>query len=136
VPTFGGSALLNGLAVAVKTLAPSTRVVGVELAATPHLSLGFQAGSRVTLGAEYSPLSPRRIASLTFDLARRYVDEIVLVTQEELEEAAHVLWRELEVTASLVASYAAAAVLAGKVSLPAAGATYVLVAGMGEDGLF
>jgi threonine dehydratase len=136
VPTFGGSALLNGLAVAVKSLSPSTKVVGVELAATPHLHLGFQTGARVTLGPEYSPLSPRRVASLTFDLARRFVDEIVLVTQDELEEAAHVLWRELEVTASLVASYAVAAVLAGKVPLPSSGATYVLVAGMGEDGLF
>ena len=136
VPNIGGGGLLTGVAAAVKLADPSVRVVGVEFAGAPHLYRSLPAGHQVALGPQDYPLSPRRLHPLTFELARRYVDDIVLATPEEIQETVKLLWSELEVSASLAGAYAVAAFLAGKVAASTDGAAYAVVAGIGQDGLW
>jgi threonine dehydratase len=79
---------------------------------------------------------PNRASPLVFELCRRYVDEIVLVTREEADAAVRRLFHEFELTASASGATAIAALLADKVHPLSQGNTYALVGGSGVGGLF
>jgi threonine dehydratase len=84
---IGGGGLIAGIAAYVKSLYPGIRIVGVEPedAASMHASL--QAGRRVTLprvGIFADGVAVRTVGEETFRLARKYVDEIVLVSTDEI----------------------------------------------------
>jgi threonine dehydratase len=83
----GGGGLLGGIAVYVKHLHPKVKIIGVEPqdAASMHDSL--KAGRRVTLervGIFADGVAVRRVGFETFALCREHVDEIVLVSNDEL----------------------------------------------------
>jgi len=83
----GGGGLIAGIAAYVKQLYPRIRVIGVEPedAAAMHDSLRER--RRVTLervGMFADGVAVKRVGELTFELAQRYVDEIVLVTTDEI----------------------------------------------------
>jgi len=84
---IGGGGLVAGIAAYVKSLYPKVRIVGVEPedAASMHDSL--LAGERVTLarvGIFADGVAVRRVGEETFRLAQKYVDEVVLVTTDEI----------------------------------------------------
>ena len=83
----GGGGLLAGIVVYVKYLHPGVRVIGVEPqdAASMHDSL--KAGRRVTLervGIFADGVAVRRVGEETFALCRGQVDEILLVSTDEI----------------------------------------------------
>jgi threonine dehydratase len=83
----GGGGLIGGVAAYVKSLYPRTRIIGVEPedAAAMHDSL--RAGRRVTLdhvGIFADGVAVKRVGEETFALARKYVDEMVLVGTDEI----------------------------------------------------
>jgi threonine dehydratase len=83
---IGGGGLIAGIASYVKSLHPEIRIVGVEPedAASMHDSL--LAGERVTLdrvGVFADGVAVKRVGEETFRLARKYVDEVVLVSTDE-----------------------------------------------------
>jgi threonine dehydratase len=132
----GGGAALVGVAVAVKTSDPSVRVVGVEVTRAPRLYQSSQLGRLVSLAPIPGYSGPIKASELVFDLCRRYVDDIVLVSPEEARDAVRRLFREADVTASASGATALAALLSGKVLPPVDGNTYALIGGSGEAGLF
>jgi threonine dehydratase len=84
---IGGGGLIAGIASYVKSLYPKVRIVGVEPedAASMHDSL--HAGERVTLarvGIFADGVAVRRVGEETFRLARKYVDEVILVSTDEI----------------------------------------------------
>ncbi len=83
----GGGGLIGGIAAYVKSLYPRTRIIGVEPedAAAMHDSL--RAGRRITLdhvGIFADGVAVKRVGEETFALARKYVDEVVLVGTDEI----------------------------------------------------
>jgi threonine dehydratase len=83
----GGGGLIAGIAAYVKSLYPRIRIIGVEPedAAAMHESL--RVGKRVTLehvGMFADGVAVKRVGEETFALARKYVDEIVLVSTDEI----------------------------------------------------
>ncbi len=83
----GGGGLIGGIAAYVKSLFPRIRIIGVEPedAAAMHESL--RQGKRVTLdhvGIFADGVAVKRVGEETFALARKYVDEVVLVTTDEI----------------------------------------------------
>jgi threonine dehydratase len=83
----GGGGLIAGIAAYVKSLYPSVRIVGVEPedAASMHDSL--RAGLRITLdrvGIFADGVAVRRVGEETFRLAQKYVDEVILVSTDEI----------------------------------------------------
>ncbi|HSW34655.1 MAG TPA: threonine ammonia-lyase, biosynthetic [Steroidobacteraceae bacterium] len=84
---IGGGGLIAGIAAYVKSLYPQIRIVGVEPedAASMHDSL--LAGRRVTLdrvGIFADGVAVRRVGEETFRLAQQYVDEVILVSTDEI----------------------------------------------------
>lgn len=123
----GGGGLVSGIAAAVKRLAPSVRVVGVEPAGAPKMTRSLGAGAPATLDRIDSiadGLLAVRPGDLTFRHVRALVDEVVTVTDDEIREAMRFLARH----AKLVAEPSGAASVAGALRLAPAGSPGVHVA--------
>jgi threonine dehydratase len=83
----GGGGLIGGIAAYVKRLRPEVRVIGVEPSDADAMHRSLRAGRRVTLahvGLFADGVAVRQVGKETFRLARRYVDEVVLVDTDEV----------------------------------------------------
>jgi threonine dehydratase len=84
---IGGGGLIAGIAAYVKSLYPEIRIVGVEPEDAASMYVSLQAGRRVTLervGIFADGVAVKTVGAETFRLARRYVDEIVLCSTDEI----------------------------------------------------
>ncbi|MFM1885643.1 MAG: threonine dehydratase [Pseudomonadota bacterium] len=84
---IGGGGLVAGVAAYIKYLSPSTRVIGVEPEDSASMYESLKAGHRVTLdrvGIFAEGVAVKRVGEETFRLARQYVDEVLLVTTDEI----------------------------------------------------
>jgi threonine dehydratase len=137
VVAIGGGGLIGGMALTAKTLKPQVRVVGVEPVGAATLYESVRAGHLVELPAittAANTLAPRMSASLNLGLVQRYVDEIVLVTDEAMREAAQWLWFEMGVAAELSGAATTAAVRTGQVAVGPGQCVCAVVSGAGTDG--
>ncbi|MEW5862854.1 MAG: threonine ammonia-lyase, biosynthetic [Pseudomonadota bacterium] len=83
----GGGGLICGIAAYVKRLRPQVRVIGVEPEDADAMARSLAAGRRVTLdhvGLFADGVAVRKVGAETFRLARRLVDEMVLVDTDEI----------------------------------------------------
>jgi threonine dehydratase len=84
---IGGGGLIAGIAAYVKTLYPLIRVVGVEPADAASMYESLRAGHLLTLdrvGIFADGVAVRRVGVETFRLAQQYVDEVILVSTDEI----------------------------------------------------
>jgi threonine dehydratase len=83
----GGGGLIAGMAAYIKYVRPQVRVIGVEPEDAPTLHSAMAAGKRVELrevGLFADGVAVRVIGKETFRVARRTVDEVVLVSTDEI----------------------------------------------------
>ena len=83
----GGGGLIAGVSAYIKALWPETRIVGVEPEEAPTLHAALAAGERVVLdrvGTFADGVAVRQIGAEPFRIAQRCVDEVVLVTDDEI----------------------------------------------------
>lgn len=140
VVAIGGGGLISGVAAAAKLVNPDIRIVGVEPTGAPTLYESVRANEVIELAevkTAAGTLAPRRSHALNLAIIRETVDEIVLVTDDEMRDAARFLLMEIGIGAELSGAAALAAVLAGKAKARIAGAKHpcVLVCGAGSDAL-
>jgi threonine dehydratase len=84
---IGGGGLISGIATYVKTLYPEIRIIGVEPADAASMHDSLRANRLVTLdrvGIFADGVAVRRVGEEPFRLARKYVDEVVLVSTDEI----------------------------------------------------
>ena len=96
----GGGGLIAGIAAYVKQLYPQVRIIGVEPEDSAAMYESLRAGKRITLekvGLFADGVAVRRVGEETFALARRYVDEIVLVSTDEICAAIQDVFEETRV---------------------------------------
>jgi threonine dehydratase len=96
----GGGGLIGGVALAVKAKRPDVRVIGVQSAALPAMSRSLDRGERVRVEASATiadGIAVRQVGEMTLELARRWVDRVVTVDEEELANAV-LLLLEIEKT--------------------------------------
>jgi len=83
----GGGGLVAGIAGYLKALMPAVKIVGVEPFEADAMWRSLQAGKRVRLehvGIFADGVAVRQVGETTFQIARRFVDEIVRVTNDEI----------------------------------------------------
>jgi threonine dehydratase len=116
VAPVGGGGLIAGTAIAAKGLHPGIRVVGVEPVDGDDTRRSLAAGARVRIPV------PRTIADgqaadipgeLTFSVNRRLVDEIVLVTDDQIRDAMRFAFDRLKIVLEPSGATGLAAVLTG-----------------------
>jgi len=91
VVPIGGGGLISGIGTAIKALSPTTRVIGVEVAASNPFTQSLAAGKLVTINVGPS-IADGLIGNLdpdtvTLDIVREVVDEIVVVDESDLRSA-------------------------------------------------
>ena len=120
VVPLGGGGLASGLAVAVKSLKPRAKVVGVQAAAAPAVWRSWHEGRTVavpvgrTLADGLAVHSPRESV---LRLLRRWLDDVVTVKEDELAGAMVLLLERSKLVAEGAGAAAVAALVYGKVAL-------------------
>jgi len=118
VVPVGGGGLVSGIAVAAKTLKPALRVIGVETELLPCMLQAVEAGRPVTLEPATTVadgIAVKRAGDLTLEHVRRYVDEIVTVSEEEIASAILYLLEREKTVVEGAGAVAVAALLQKKV---------------------
>ena len=135
VVPIGGGGISSGIATAVKSVRPRVKVFGVEPEGAPKMSESLKKGALVTLPGTNTVadgLKPVRASEITFEHVRKYVDDVALVSDDEILDATrHLLLKEkLVVEPSGAAT--TAAILSGKLKLPR-GAVVAVISGGNVD---
>ncbi len=115
VVPVGGGGLIGGVALALKELQPSIRIIGVQTEGLPSMKTALDKGRVVQIDPATTiadGIAVRRVGKIPLELTRKYVDEIVTVSEGEIANAV-LLLLEIEKT---VAEGAAAAPLAALVN--------------------
>lgn len=87
VVPVGGGGLISGIAVAIKTLKPSVKIIGVQSENVPAMVESFHAHKRLsspnkgTIADGIHVLTP---GAETFQVVEKYVDEMVSVSEDEI----------------------------------------------------
>lgn len=92
---IGGGGLIGGMAAAIKQLKPSCLVYGVEPSANDVIKRSVASGQPETAGSVTTiadSLSPPFALPYSLSLVTKYVDDIVLVSEEALTEALYFLF--------------------------------------------
>ncbi len=90
VVAVGGGGLAAGVATAIKETNPRIKVYGVEPKAMPSMKLALEAGAPVTVPAAKTiadGVAVKTVGARTFAVCQRYLDDVVLVDEEEIAEA-------------------------------------------------
>ena len=83
----GGGGLIAGIAAYIKYLYPLIRIIGVEPEDAPCMYEALRAGERVILdqvGIFADGVAVRQVGEEPFRIAQRYVDEVILVSTDEI----------------------------------------------------
>src|ERR1700730_13776819 len=91
---IGGGGLISGMAVAAKTLKPDIEVIGVQAALYPSMYNLIKQQSLPMRGDTLAEgIAVKAPGSITSEIVRALVDDIVLVTEKEIEQALSLLIR-------------------------------------------
>ena len=111
----GGGGLLAGVALAVKSVDPTIRVVGVQAEGAAAYPPSLAGGAPVRLesmATMAAGIAVGRPGDVTFALVREYVDEVRTVTEDEISRAVLLLLERAKLVVEPAGAAAAAAVLA------------------------
>jgi threonine dehydratase len=118
VVPVGGGGLMAGSATAAKALHPGIRMIGVEPEAGDDTRRSLEAGRRVTVPVPHTIADGQALdtpGELTFSVNRRLVDEIALVTDDEIRAAMRFAFERLKTVTEPSGATPLAALLSGRV---------------------
>ena len=136
VVPLGGGSLAAGIAIAIKSRSPESRVIGVQAeACSPYVeSLGEKrpmgAGSASTI---CDGIAIKRPGDLTGPLVGSHLDGVVAVSDDEAAQAMVLLLERSKLVVEGAGAVGIAALAAGKVDPPAEGETCVVLSGGNVD---
>jgi threonine dehydratase len=117
VVPIGGGGLIAGVATAVRGLRPQARVIGVEPEGSNAMRAALDAGEPVRIDpvSIADGLNAPFAGDNALPIVRDLVDDVVLVTEAEIEEATRFLYGRAKLACEPAGAAATAALLAGKV---------------------
>ena len=121
VVPIGGGGLISGVAMAARALKPGIKVIGVESSGAPGMHDSVHAGSVVTLDKVdciIDGLRVKRVGETTFEVVRRYVDEIVMLPDARIFDAMIWIMTHAKLVVEGAAAAPVAALLDGLVKAP------------------
>lgn len=121
VVPVGGGGLIAGIALAVKAMRPDVRVIGVEPEGSPAVLRAVEAGAPVRLERNTTiadGLAAPFTAELPLAIIRRDVDDLVLVTDEEIVAALRLILERTKLLVEPAGAAAVAALMTGKAAVP------------------
>ncbi|MDH4019362.1 MAG: threonine ammonia-lyase, biosynthetic [Xanthomonadales bacterium] len=98
---IGGGGLAAGVAATIKAVYPQVRVIGVEPEDAASMQAALAAGQPVDIGTTgifSDGVAVRKVGSLTFDLCRELVDEVITVSVDAVCAAVKSIFEEVRAT--------------------------------------
>jgi threonine dehydratase len=138
VVAIGGGGLAAGVAIAAKALKPSIRLVGVEPAGACAMFRSLEAGRLVTLdtlATREGTLAPPFTAAANLAIVHTLFDQIILVEDQEMVDAAIWLWRHAGIAAQMAGAAGVAALRSGRVAREGADKIGAIICGAGTIGI-
>ncbi len=132
VVPVGGGGLLGGSAVAAATLAPQCKVIGVEPEAGDDAGQSFRTGRIVEIPVPFTiadGAQTTRIGEHTFPLMRRYVYDMISVSDESLKRTTRLLMERMKLVVEPTGCLAAAALWEGGIQTQGARIGIILSGG-------
>ncbi len=136
VVPVGGGGLIAGIALAVKALRPDVRIIGVEPEGSAAVLRALEAGKPVRLERNATiadGLAAPFTADLPLAIIRRDVDDIVLVTDDEIVAALRVVLERTKLLVEPAGAAAVAALMTGKAGAPVGARTVAVLSGGNVD---
>jgi threonine dehydratase len=124
---IGGGGLISGIALTTKLRSPQTRVIGVEPECAQTVTAALAAGAPVNVSGSTiaDGLAAPFTGKLNLEAVQKYVDEIMLVTDDEIRAGMRLLLERAKALAEPAGAAGLAALLVGKI--PVAGKRVVVV---------
>jgi threonine dehydratase len=132
----GGGGLISGVAGAIKTARPQTRVIGVQVDACAPFPASLQAHAPVTFDAWATiadGIAVKRPGEITLKLVQRWVDELIVVKEDDIADAMVWLLERAKLVVEGGGAVGVAALLAGQVSPSPRGSTVIVLSGGNVD---
>jgi threonine dehydratase len=117
---------------ALKSLNPKIRVIGVESSGAPAMKRSVETGSLVTLDrvdCVIDGLRVKRVGATTFEVVRRFVDELVALPDEQIFEGLVWVMSHAKLVVEGAAAAPVAALLQGIVDVPAGSKVALVLSG-------
>jgi threonine dehydratase len=125
----GGGGLIGGVAAWYEG---GVKIVGVEPEGAPTLWNALRAGRPVDSeagGIAADSLAPKRVGELMFPIAQKYVEQVVLVTDDAIKNAQRTLWQSIRIASEPGGAAAFAALLSRRYQPRAGERVGVLICG-------
>lgn len=121
IAPIGGGGLLSGVSLSAKESRPEVRVWGVEPAVGARMRYSWDRGEVSEL-TEWQPsvadgMRTRRPGVLPFAITRRYVDELISVSEEEIVQATRLILERVKILAEPSGATSVAALLSGRAGI-------------------
>ncbi len=135
----GGGGMISGIASAIKLSRPAVHVIGAEPELAADAQASFRSGKLVELPAEdvsrtlADGLRTQSLGPITFEHIRRYVDDIVTVSEYEIRQAMRVLASNPKTVAEPSGTVAVAAFLFHRAELPRTRMNVAVISGGNID---
>ena len=116
----GGGGLISGIAYAIKHIKPECRVIGVQAAGAPSMFKSINLGHIITLdnvSTIADGIAVKTTGEITFDIVRKYVDDIVTVSEDEISSAILMLMETQKSVAEGAGAASIAAAMFNKVEV-------------------
>ena len=129
---IGGGGLISGIAYTIKTLYPNVKVYGVQAVGAPSMKKSVENGGveeLTSISTIADGIAVKKPGDLTYEFCRRYVDEIVTVSDDEISAAILALMEQHKLVTEGAGAVAVAAAMFGKVDLAGKKAVCLLSGG-------
>ncbi|MGD2028931.1 MAG: threonine ammonia-lyase [Desulfobacterales bacterium] len=133
---IGGGGIISGIASAVKSIRPGVKVIGVQSAACPSAYESYRSGKITSVDSHYSiadGISVKQLGALNFDIIRKFVDDVVLVEEDQIAAAILLLLERKKILAEGAGAVPLAALLNGSVTVPRGRSIVLLISGGNVD---
>ena len=117
---IGGGGLISGVAFAIKELNPDVKVYGVQAENAPSMAESIRQGEAITLPSVQTfadGIAVKHPGDVTFDRVRKYVDEVVTVSEDEIAAAILALMEKQKLVAEGAGAVSVAAAMFGKLPI-------------------
>ncbi|AVQ16639.1 threonine ammonia-lyase [Fusobacterium gonidiaformans 3-1-5R] len=117
---IGGGGILAGIATAIKSVKPEVKVIGVEAAGAASMTAALAKGECCDIencSTIADGIAVRKVGYKTLELVKKYVDEVVTVTEDEIVQGIFYLLEKSKLVAEGAGASGVAALLAGKINL-------------------
>ncbi|MBI4519327.1 MAG: threonine/serine dehydratase [Gemmatimonadetes bacterium] len=136
VVPIGGGGLIAGVAAALKAVAPRVRIYGVEPEGAAAMRRSLDEGRPATLermNTIADGLAAPMVGELTYAFVRRYVDDVVIVSDAEIATAVRSILSSAKLLAEPAGAASVAALMAGRIPVRPGESVIAVVSGGNTD---